>query len=274
MSSLYAVVTQRSADPASVISRAVLRRIFSTLGRLRVLTDCRRQDSGRYSHAAVGAVLGADEADRALRAAHELVWSEWVGGSLEQQHVDLAAYLCGFGENIQALFEAWHKYRSLVSFIPNAASTKERALFTNNLSILIALLRNQDCLQRPRVFPSAENELMEQMLKTLRAEYIWPRLTLGKLAARIGRSEDHLGRIFKQCTGKRFHDYLREFRMDKAVTLLSESAHSVKTVAGMIGYGDASYFIRAFQKHMACTPMEFRAKCGRLRARPLLLPLA
>jgi len=66
---------------------------------------------------------------------------------------------------------------------------------------------------------------------------------------------------------------LREFRIDKAVTLLSESAHDVKAVAGMIGYNDASYFIREFRERVGCTPVEFRQKCGRLRARPLILPL-
>lgn len=261
-------------DPAGVVWWEVLHHIFSRLGRLRVLAECRRPASAGYCHPTVTPLLGAGEADRALRAAHEQVWSDWVGGSLEQQQADLAVYLCDFHEDIDALLEAWRDTRPLLRFIPDAASAEERTLFTHNLQILVALLRNQYCLQRPRIFPAGENALMEQMLTALREEYGQPGLTLGKLAQKLGRTKGHLGRVFKQCTRDSFHDYLREFRMDKAVALLSESTHDVKAVAGMIGYSDASYFIREFRELIGCTPVEFRVKCGRLKGRAFILPLA
>ena len=115
---------------------------------------------------------------------------------------------------------------------------------------------------------------MERTLQMLREKYAETGLTLGKLAREIGRSERHLGRLFKKCASRSFHDYLREFRMDKAVTLLCESAHDVKAVAGMVGYSDASYFIRDFRERLSCTPVEFRVKSGILKARRLALPLS
>jgi len=194
-------------DPTSVVWREVLWGVFSTLGRLRAIANCRRPDSGRYIHTAVRAVLGMEEENQALRTVHDLVWSEWISGSIEQQQADLFLHLCDFQEDVESLLEAWSEARLFGGFIPDSASEEERTLFANNLSILLALLSNQYCLQRPRVFPKAENALMERVLETLREEYARPGLTLGKLAQKLGRTKGHLGRVFKQCTGRSFHDY-------------------------------------------------------------------
>jgi len=158
------------SDPAGVVWREVLWGVFSTLGRLRAIANCRKPDSGGYDQVAVRTVLGPEEADRALRAAHELVWSEWISGSLEQQQADLCLHICDFGEDVGELLAGWRGSRPFLAFIPDSASEDERTLFTSNLSILLALLGNQYCLQRPRVFPKAENALMERMLEALREE--------------------------------------------------------------------------------------------------------
>jgi hypothetical protein len=198
-----------------VVWREVLKGIFSTSGRLRALSNCRDPVRAGYQHEAAGAVLGAEEADHALRIAHELVWSEWIGGSLEQQQADLTLHICDSGEDVDVLLGAWSGSRPYLALIPDSASADERTLFTSNLSILLALLRNQYCLQRPRVFPKADNAVMGRTLEILRQEYAQPRLTLHKLAAKIGISERHLDGFSKNAPTRAFAIILASFGRTK-----------------------------------------------------------
>ena len=253
------------SDSVGVVWREALKGIFSTLGRLRALANCRRPDTGQYRHEGVTEILGIQGADRALRIVHELVWDDWLSGSLEQQQADLFLHIQDFEEDAEAVLYAWSNSSPFSSFIPDSAKTEQRTLFTSNLSVLLALLRNQYCLHRPLTFSADERSILGQSLQILQARYGEPALSLYNLGKTIGMSERHLGRLFKKCTGQNFRQYLREFRIEKAITLLLESAHDMKTIAGMVGYSNPSYFSRDFRDRMGCTPAEFRAKVGTIR---------
>ena len=253
------------SDLVGVVWREALKGIFSTLGRLRALANCRPPDTGQYCHEGVAEILGIQGADRALRAAHEFVWEEWLSGSLEQQQADLFLHIQDFEEDTEAVLHAWSSLPPFSSFIPDSATTEQRTLFTSNLSVLLALLRNHYCMHRPLTFSADERSILGQSLQLLRARYAEPALSLYNLGKEIGMSERHLRRLFKKCTGKNFREYLREFRIDKAITLLLESAHDMKTIAGIVGYSTPNYFSRDFRDRMGCTPAEFRAKVGTLR---------
>ena len=203
--------------------------------------------------------------DRALRALHELLWHEWAGASLEQQHADLFLYLRDMGEEGAATLAEPSDVQTFRALAPDSASEEYLALFRSNLSILLALLRNQSGLHHRGVVPKENEGRMKQVLQIIREEYAQPALSLYGLGEKLGVSERHLGRLFKKCTGQSFRQYLREFRIDKAITLLSRSAHDMKSIAAMLGYGNPSYFSRDFRDRMGCTPVEFRAKVGTLR---------
>jgi hypothetical protein len=163
-----------SEDSVGVVWREILKGIFSTLGRLRALANCLRPDSGRYHHENIARILGAHGADRALRTVHGFVWQDWLGGSLDQQQADLLLHVHDFAEDIETLLAAWRDSQTFLALIPDSASPEQRTFFVSNLSILLALLRNQYCLSRPRVFPKAENAIMEQTLQILREDYTNP----------------------------------------------------------------------------------------------------
>lgn len=261
------------SDPAGVVRRALLQDIFSTLEQLWTVANCRQPGSGRYEHQAVCLVLGVEEMDRALRALHEILWREWAGASLEQQQADLFLYLRDMGEEGAATL-AEPSDGLFHSFAPDSATKEHLASFRSNLSILLALLRNQSGLQHRRVIPQENDGRMKQVLQILRQQYARPRVTLQELAGKVGVSERHLGRLFQRSMGQSFHSYLRELRIDRAVALLCESAYDVKGVAGMAGYSDTSYFIRDFREQLGCTPLEFRAKSQRLQKLLLVSPFS
>ncbi len=65
-----------------------------------------------------------------------------------------------------------------------------------------------------------------------------------------------LSRLFHRKLGRRFVDYVKAYRMEKAKALLLEG-QAVGQVAVTVGYDNISYFSTAFMKHVGCPPREY-----------------
>ena len=73
-------------------------------------------------------------------------------------------------------------------------------------------------------------------------------ISLEEIARKNFVSSGHLMRKFKQETGKNFTQYLTEFRMNTAISLLKSGKYKVYEVAEMVGYRDSDYFYKTFKK--------------------------
>lgn len=80
------------------------------------------------------------------------------------------------------------------------------------------------------------------------------------LANRLGYSSSQVRRRFKQCFGLSPSTYRDILRLEKAARLLALTPHSVATIAVQCGYRNHSAFSRAFQRHFAQSPRQFRQK--------------
>ena len=120
-------------DLTAVVWREVLLGIFSTMGRLAHLANCREARSGEYRHDNLAKCLGAEKAARAIRFVHSLVWMDWLHGSLTQQRADLLMYLRAASEHIEKMPFIWHDIEPYRAFIPDTAVKAERDLFIKNL---------------------------------------------------------------------------------------------------------------------------------------------
>lgn len=85
-------------------------------------------------------------------------------------------------------------------------------------------------------------------------------LTLESVADQVGLTPKKLSRLFIEETGQGFSDYLIDFRIGKAKTLLSASGASIKQVSADCGYPDPNYFSRLFKKVTGLTPSEFSSQ--------------
>ena len=98
--------------------------------------------------------------------------------------------------------------------------------------------------------------VITQMLEHIDKHFDKP-LKLNAIARAFHYSTPYLGRVFKQFTGKTFHDYLESVRMDKARELLNQG-HKVYVVAKMVGYVNVDYFANIFKTHTGTTPNEYK----------------
>jgi AraC family transcriptional regulator of adaptative response / methylphosphotriester-DNA alkyltransferase methyltransferase len=84
------------------------------------------------------------------------------------------------------------------------------------------------------------------------------RLSLSELALQVGVSGYHLNRIFKDKVGLTPRLYIEKIRIDKAKELLLSTSATNTDICYQIGYESLSSFYKAFQKHVGCSPKEFR----------------
>lgn len=82
-------------------------------------------------------------------------------------------------------------------------------------------------------------------------------MTLSSVAGLYFINEKYLGRIFKKETGKTFHQYLTDIRLERSLRLLSEN-HPIISVSHMCGFVNVTYFNRCFKEKYGISPGEYR----------------
>lgn len=80
-----------------------------------------------------------------------------------------------------------------------------------------------------------------------------------KTIKNMGYNVDYIRRRFKLKTKKTPHDYLIEFRIDRAKQLLIiNTQESIENIAIKCGFSDSFYFSTCFKKHVGFSPLQYR----------------
>jgi transcriptional regulator GlxA family with amidase domain len=85
------------------------------------------------------------------------------------------------------------------------------------------------------------------------------KLSLDEMAKSVNLSPARLRQIFKAEVGVAPLAYLKALRIERAKELLENTFFSIKEIAGSVGMGDASHFVRNFQTAFGVTPARHRA---------------
>jgi AraC-like DNA-binding protein len=84
--------------------------------------------------------------------------------------------------------------------------------------------------------------------------------TLAGLARKAGMSRAGFAAKFRGAMGEPPLHYLRTVRMQRAMSLLSETPDTLEKVARAVGYRDAFGFSKVFKKVVGVSPREFRTR--------------
>jgi len=85
------------------------------------------------------------------------------------------------------------------------------------------------------------------------------KITAAQLSKKVFVSPQYLSRLFVRFLGCSVYEYLTTYRITKAKEILFNNPKiEIQTVAGMVGFDDASHFIAMFKKMTGVTPVEFR----------------
>lgn len=82
--------------------------------------------------------------------------------------------------------------------------------------------------------------------------------TMEELSEKFGISTSALKQCFKGVYGTAVYTYMRNYRMDLAASLLTQTDEPITVIAGKVGYTNTSKFSEAFKKVKGKTPLEYR----------------
>lgn len=85
-------------------------------------------------------------------------------------------------------------------------------------------------------------------------------LTTREAAHALNLSEAYFCRMFHRLTGRTFHAYVAEARIEAAKAALQTSEQTVTEVALAVGFQSVSDFNRVFKARASLTPTEFRRR--------------
>lgn len=83
-------------------------------------------------------------------------------------------------------------------------------------------------------------------------------ISIDELADMCHYNKYHFMRFFKKHTGKTCTQFIKDYRLDKAVKLLSSTDLAITQIALDVGFSNISYFIRSFKEKNMITPNEFK----------------
>jgi hypothetical protein len=107
------------------------------------LASLRNPNSGLYEHHGLALVFDEDEAHRALKKSHSLIFREWLTFNLAQQKADIDLYLSGLSEDKRTVLANWLDLSPYRSLIPTSIRPVDRRLYLADLRALIDLLGNE-----------------------------------------------------------------------------------------------------------------------------------
>lgn len=144
-------------------------------------------------------------------------------------------------------------------------SLRDMMIYSKLLAFFVNYVRYRISLEKENIggfsSESRQKDLVEKFNTVFDYldEHFSEDLTLETVADVAGFSKFHFSRLFKQCSGYNFYDYLCYRRIKSAETLLLKPSLSITEVALQSGFSSLSTFNRTFKKIKGCTPSEYRS---------------
>lgn len=169
-------------------------------------------------------------------------------GDFDENYVNIfRLILLSFG----LFFSFWLVFKALIS--PKLF----RGITVNlRLSKEMAILNNSDD-------QTEHNEQIQQVKNFMIKEepFLEPSLTVKSLSEKIDIKHRELSILINQELGQHFFDFINEYRIEKAMSLLkdpSKKKHTVLEILYEVGFNSKSSFNTAFKKHTGTTPTAYR----------------
>lgn len=123
--------------------------------------------------------------------------------------------------------------------------------------LLQQLQEKRVLLTQPEKVESLDDVFLRRFLEQIEKVYADPDYNVEKLSDTLGLSRGHLHRKIKELTGKTPVEFLRNYRLSQAASLLRQKAYSVSEVAYQTGFSSPAYFAKCFKAVYQVTPTEF-----------------
>jgi ligand-binding sensor domain-containing protein/signal transduction histidine kinase/DNA-binding response OmpR family regulator len=110
---------------------------------------------------------------------------------------------------------------------------------------------------RGLVSSSKDKEFMDRLTQIIESQLVNPELDVEFLCNEVFMSKTKLYQKIKSITGQSIAEFVRTFRLKKAIQIMTHEDVLLTEVTYRVGFLDASYFSRVFKKEFGKTPTQF-----------------
>lgn len=104
--------------------------------------------------------------------------------------------------------------------------------------------------------PRTDPALIQRLEKFLEEHLQDDSINVESMASAMGYSRSHLHRLVYRSSGKSISQFIREYRLEKALEFLKQERLNVSEAAFRVGFSSASYFSKSFNEYFGFPPSE------------------
>ncbi|MCQ2247404.1 MAG: AraC family transcriptional regulator [Treponema sp.] len=104
---------------------------------------------------------------------------------------------------------------------------------------------------------SAAREYVRMAVDYMMENYSYP-ISIEDVASYVGISRSQMFRCFESVLGISPKEYLTDYRIKQACTMLESTSLNITAIANSLGFESSLYFSRAFHKALSMSPSEYR----------------
>jgi AraC-like DNA-binding protein len=107
---------------------------------------------------------------------------------------------------------------------------------------------------------AADEKFLSGVMTCLEALWQESEITIAGFAKQLGTSKSQLARRLSSLAGLSPNDFVKEFRLRKAVDLMADHTMNVAEVTMAVGYTNPSYFAKCFRKRFGHAPSSYQVQ--------------
>ncbi len=157
--------------------------------------------------------------------------------------------------NLLELFMELYTTCSMINQAPDTWHYMKSSLLIHN--IFNTIYEQNYNINTIKDITPVQQSIVHTALKFIQENYQQD-LTIDTICNEISFSKCYFCKIFKKQIGVTVHQYVNEYRVNKAKELLAYSKLSVNSIATQVGFKNSITFLRAFKKSVHMTPSEYR----------------
>lgn len=124
--------------------------------------------------------------------------------------------------------------------------------------LLIRLIRHNLDEKEPDINEASKMNSAVLSVINILSDNLCEKLSLNKIACKVGYSVSRISAIFKEFTGESIINYFIKMRIQKAQELIVSNNMSFREISDYLGFDTIQYFCSQFKKTTGFTPLQYK----------------
>jgi AraC-like DNA-binding protein len=105
---------------------------------------------------------------------------------------------------------------------------------------------------------SIDEAFLQRVTDVIKNNLSNDQFSVEQLGEEVGMSRSQIHRKLHALTNQSASQFIRSFRLNRAMNLIQQSAGTISEIAYTVGFSSPSYFNRCFLQHFGTTPTEVK----------------